>query len=427
VLIVALTSWLAWTRQEPISLNGGRGWDGVEYARVAEQLAAGKRPRAEAPFVYRVGAPALAAWLSPGDPLRGFRLVGGVAAALAPLLLFAWLGRFGLRSSTRLLAAALFATQWHAPLRLTPFYPAHADPLMWPLWLGGLLLLERSRRAMAGPSPRLSPGLLAAWCAGALAATPCREALLLPALALPFVTSPLLLAWAPRAAWASFARQRRHARLALPALAGLLAFALVRAWVEPTNSYGFLKTALVWAWTKSDPAFLHGLAQAVGPAVLALLLLGWREAGAFLARRQELMVLLVGVLAAGWLGGSDTERLLYWGAPVFLLLAGQALERLGETGALRGGSAAAFLAFLALAQALSQRMWWTIPDHPGTEDLAWPLLTPLSDAGRYLDLWSQHARPEVAVLSLAQYVVVVGAAWWWGGRLRRVTRTLPAT
>lgn len=68
-----------------------------------------------------------------------------------------------------------------------------------------------------------------------------------------------------------------------------------------------------------------------------------------------------------------------------------------------------------LAQGLSMRLWWTIPDHPGSERLVLPLFSPLSSTGRYLDLWSQHARPEVQVLGLAEglamVLLLVGWAW----------------
>jgi hypothetical protein len=427
--LVAGTAGLAWTLQRPITLNGGLGWDGVEYARVAEQLSHGGRPAAEAPFVYRVGAPALAAWLSPGDALHGFRLVNGAAALLAPLLLFAWLGRHGLRPGTRLLLAGLFATQWHAPLRLTPFYPVHADPLMWLFWLGGLLLLDHSRPAPAASAPALPPLLLAAWLAWAALALPCREVLLLPALALACRANPLLLRRAPLASWRAHTRARLRPALFAPALLGLALFLLIRAWAEPTNSYGFVKTAVLWLWLKSLPHYLHGMCQAFGPALLVLVALDGRRAWRRLAERQDLLALAAGVAALGWLGGGDTERLLYWGAPLLLLAAGQSLEQIRDAcrGDGRRGRALAWLAFLALAQALGQRLAWLIPDHPGSEELAWPLLTPLSASGRYLDLWSQHARPEVAVLSLAQYLVVMGLGVW-GGRclLRGAAGRFPA-
>lgn len=410
LLLVALTGWWSWTRQAPISLHGGLGWDGVDYAAMAEQLGRGEAPRTAAPFVYRIGAPALADWLAPGDALTGFRWLNGGLALLLPCLLFAWLRRVGLRPGTALLLSALFATQWHAPLRLTPFYPVHVDPLLWAFWLLALLGLEGSRGA------RESRRLLG-WSVFALVAVPVREVLLLPVLAQSVQGLTLPQPGESAGAWLRRLGAEFRWRRLLPLALGLAVFLLIQLWAQPVGSYGFLKTAVLWLWLKSVPHYLHGFCQALGPGVLVLLGLGWRTARLGLARRPELLVWLAGVLALGWLGGSDTERLLYWGAPLFLWLAGLAFEEFRGGLRRRPAAAAAWLGFLGLGQLLSQRLFWLIPDSPGSERLVWPLLTPLSSTGRYLDLWSQHAVPEVAVLSLAQYLVWIAVGWWWGLRL----------
>lgn len=409
LLIVLATAWVSWTRQAPISFHDGLGWDGVDYAALAGQLARGEAPQAEAPFVYRIGAPALAGWLCPGDALTGFRWLNGACSLLVPVLLFVWLGRMGLRPWTRLLLAGLFATQWHAPLRLTPFYPVHVDPLMWILWLLGLLGLEWSRGARESRR-------LVGWCLFALLALPVREVLLLPVLAQVLQGQALPTSGEEFRGWLRRSLADLPWPRLIPVALGLGVFLLIRLWAQPVGSYGFLKTAVLWLWLKSVPHYLHGLCLALGPGVLVLLGLGWRTARLSLADRTDLLLLLAAVLALGWVGGSDTERLLYWGAPLVLWLAGRALEEIRATLPM-GLAAGAWLGFLAAGQLISQRVLWLIPDHPGSERLVWPLLTPLSSTGRYLDLWSQHAVPEVAVLSLAQYLLWIGVGVWWGRQL----------
>lgn len=49
--------------QKTIVVNGGKGWDGVNYYASAEQISRGERPRAEALYVYRLGTPFLASLL----------------------------------------------------------------------------------------------------------------------------------------------------------------------------------------------------------------------------------------------------------------------------------------------------------------------------------------------------------------------------
>jgi len=398
--------------QPPISLRGGLGWDGVDYATMARQLAAHEIPRAQAPFVYRVGAPWLAGLFAPGDVTGGFLWLNICCALAAPMLLLGWLSRQGLRPGTALVLSLAFAAQWHAPLRLVPFYPVHVDPLMWVFWLGALHLFEAEGQWK-------TPLLLGAWVLWVLPAVAVREVLLLPALALAARTAPLLLATGSPSQWLAHARLRLKGSLLLPLATGLGLFLLIHAWAQPTQHYGFLTTALSWAWHKSPPHLLHGVGLAFGPLVLTLALLGWRQGWRRLKERQDLLVLGLGVLVLAWLGGSDTERLLYWGAPVLLMLAGLAWEDLWPQLRRRGASAWLWLGAGVLAQALSQRLLWTIPDHPGREELVLPLFTPLSSTCRYLDLWSQHARPEVQVLGLFTHVAAVAGLMWWARRLLR--------
>ncbi len=426
LLLVLGAALLSWKIQAPISLEGGRGWDGVDYVGMATQLSRGERPQAHAPFVYRVGAPALAGWLDPADPLRGFRLLNGALVLALPLLLFGWLGNpsLGLRPAWRWGAAALFALQWHAPLRLVPFYPAHVDPLFWLFWLLALLGLERGRRV--GESARA-----AGWTLFALLALPVREVLLLPLLAQVVQGAPLPWGAGSGRAWIRWLRQEMPRLRLLPVLAGVVVFLAIRSWAAPVDTYGFAKTALLWLWLKSLPQLLHGFAQAVGPGVLVFLLLRakWRSARlslADLAGRPDWLLILAAVLALGWVGGSDTERLLFWAAPFWLGLAARAGQELLPR-MRKGASLWAWAICLAVLQAISQRLFWLIPDHPGSETLVLPLLTPPSSTGRYLDLWSQHAQPEVAVLSLFQYVMVVVVGLWWGARLIRIPAPDPSS
>ncbi len=408
-LCLLAASFLAQQCQRPISYNGGLGWDGVDYARMATQLAQGQTPQAQAPFVYRVGAPWLAALLAPDDPPRAFLLLNRICALLAPLLLATWLARRGLKAGTVVGLVLAFALPWHAPLRLTPFYPVHVDPLMWLFWLGALWLLEFSHHKPTG-ARSLWPWLL--WILPAVAV---REVLLLPALALAAQSSPLLLRRASLRHWWNHALQRLEMWRLLPVALGLACFAGIHSWSRPEQHYGFLSTALSWAWMKSPPHLAHGALLAFGPFILALLALGHAHWWPRLKERQDWLVWGMGVLVLGWLGGSDTERLLFWGAPFVLWGAGRAWEAWWPSLRHSGSRAWLWLMTGLLAQGLSMRLWWTIPDHPGSERLVLPLFSPLSSTGRYLDLWSQHARPEVQVLGLAEglamVLLLVGWAW----------------
>jgi hypothetical protein len=100
-----------------IAVNGGRGWDGAPYYSVAEQLSAGKPPVEEAPFVYRIGTPLLAALVSPGDLMAGFIVINAAANALTAMLFLLWLRIHPPDRSIRRALFTPFAVMWHAPIR----------------------------------------------------------------------------------------------------------------------------------------------------------------------------------------------------------------------------------------------------------------------------------------------------------------------
>ncbi len=60
--------------QKPITYQNGKGWDGVEYYRTAEQLTNHTYPKAGAPFVYRIGTPFLVSLFFKNDLLLGLSI-----------------------------------------------------------------------------------------------------------------------------------------------------------------------------------------------------------------------------------------------------------------------------------------------------------------------------------------------------------------
>src|SRR5256885_12511004 len=78
--------------QPLIDVADGKGWDGASYYTVAQQLASGERPTEEAPFVYRLGTPFLAATDSPNERNAGLLVGERAAHALSGEALFRLVG-----------------------------------------------------------------------------------------------------------------------------------------------------------------------------------------------------------------------------------------------------------------------------------------------------------------------------------------------
>src|SRR5215471_15199780 len=80
--------------QVQIGVNDGKGWDGAWYVTVAQEISSGKPLVAEAPFVYRVGTPFLAALVDKDNLILGFKVVNLAANVTLTVLLMLWLRLF---------------------------------------------------------------------------------------------------------------------------------------------------------------------------------------------------------------------------------------------------------------------------------------------------------------------------------------------
>src|SRR5438477_5046708 len=88
---VLIQMWTYAGRQPRIQMGHGRGDDGVEYARMAEEIQAGLPIVAAPPFVYRVGVPWLAARyarITHASIDTAFQQLNGLAVVVLMILIY---------------------------------------------------------------------------------------------------------------------------------------------------------------------------------------------------------------------------------------------------------------------------------------------------------------------------------------------------
>jgi len=392
--------------QQPGQLNGGKGTDGVSYYQVAEEFAQGKFPNADAPFVYRIGTPFMVAFLFPHDLLTGFKAVNIAFNLASALLLLLWLQEFDLPRWICLLLTAAFIAVWHGPVRYVYYYPVYTDPALIAFLLAGFYLLKKI-------SEQLTFQRVAALSLLVLVGVLFRELALLLPICLLFVGNPLIL----EAGFLSRLAQFRFSELLkplpslllLPLLAGVLGWAAANLLVTQANSYSYLEFARFWAYVKSAPSYLHGWFITFGP-LLFLAIFNWRRSLNFLARNQYLLAFLVINSILAWIGGSGTERLLYFGLPVVYLLVGKAIQ--DNLDLLKS---APLVVLLALSQLISERVFWTLPDLNAPYNTPFPVLTPLTSHLKVLDLFSFYGNRSIEAISLLEYLALGAIVLWWLG------------
>jgi hypothetical protein len=400
--------------QPPITYNNGQSFDGVFYIRMAYQMSNSLPVSSEGPFVYRLGTPFLAGLFFPDHLLLGFRVVNVVANLISTLLFLFWLRFYLTDWRIRALLVTLYITAWHGVVRFTFYDPSYTDPWWFVFLLAGLIVMEQVRRlnaqlslpeGQADPKARRVKVLLvAAMGAISFVGVIFREVALVLPLAFLFITNP----------FPQLTEGNQGKKWQTPFLLALIPLALSVAAAYLThrlaaqyNDYSFIQTALDWAYTKPAPSYLHAFFITFGPLIV-LPLCFWGQTRRFLAENQHLLVLLAVVLVLSWVGGSDTEKFLFWAMPVVYVLIGLGIQ--SKPGVFKSWPLALLL---AASTVLSMRWFWVVPDYPNSFKTPFPVLSILSNHFQYLDLWSFFAERSVAIRSLVEYLALSAVLVVW--------------
>ncbi|HTL71526.1 MAG TPA: hypothetical protein VL404_09575 [Candidatus Eisenbacteria bacterium] len=378
--------------QKPITVNRGLGYDGIHYYKTAEQFSKGSLPRGGSPYIYRLGTPFLAALVSGKNLIAGFKSVNLAAAALSAVLLTVWLRSHVAGGTVRFLLAALFITQWHAPARFAHYYPVLVDSCAFVFLIAGLLAIDRG-----GTDGRS------------------RWNILLPALSFAGLLFRDLTAVIPLAALVKAPRAVRS--WAALAAAGLAAWTASHLATRTGGEPGAIKVILHWVSAKKVPGYLLAWLIAFGP-VIFLPIYAWRSSLAYLRRNAHLAVYLSAFAVLGYVGGSDTERLLYFSMPVVYALIGRAIEEKRAVFVFLPA-----LALLVVSQCIAQRIFWTTPDFQNAFRPAPMLLTPLSSKFPNRDLYSFYGSRLLNRQAFWQYALLGSTLLLlWAGRERSFGR-----
>ena len=351
-----------------------------------------------------MGLPFLAAALQPHNLTLGFKIVGHVANAFFLVFFLLWLRLFIRDWRVRSLLVLSLLTLWFGMFRAIYFYPCSTDYVFYPLLLLGLFCTRWARSRPVAASLCLA--------AVVFVGIAFREVIFLLALAFLFVENPIcfhelrqnLLGF-------HFSKILKLPRpiCFIPVATGLCSLYLTHRIVQAVPSYyGFLSTAWVFLWEKPWFAFLHGAFIAFGP-VLLLVLFNWRGTWKFLISNQALFVIALGCWCLAYVAGNDTERYWGWSLPIMFVLIGLAIEE-HRSLLLRSKG---LLLFLAAAQAVSQRFFWTIPDYPTAVRNPFPILTLPGSNVQYLDLFSIHGSRFVEFVSFVEYAALAVIVLWW--------------
>ncbi|PKL86383.1 MAG: hypothetical protein CVV22_02635 [Ignavibacteriae bacterium HGW-Ignavibacteriae-1] len=386
---------VGFTFQKQISQNEGKGFDGVYYYQLATDFVNNETPTAKSPFVYRIGTPYVVSVFFPNDLMTGFKAINLVFAVFSIFLLLVFLRLYIDDERIIVLLVALYIIYWQAPLRLSIYYPVHTDPASITFMLASLIAVTNIIRDKSKRGNLILLTLLTG--VGVLF----REICLVPAMALAFSSFVSL----KEQKFALNFPQKKQLTYFIPMIIGLLGYFIILLFVNKSDDSTFFGATLGWLYEKSASKYLHALMMAFGP-ILILAIYNIRNGIQFLKSEPHLLFFVVAMLLVGWVGGSDTERLLYWSMPVVYILIGKFLS---ERGKLLNWQ---IIALIAITQLISTRAFLFIPDYPNDFSSVIPFLTPLTNEFPLFDLWSWHGNQKMNIFSFIQYTALFGALFW---------------
>jgi hypothetical protein len=363
----------------------GLAFDGQHYFAMAQQTPRHLPPHADAPFVYRIGTPMAAAAIAKSLDwvlAEGFDVVNRTSAVITVVLFALWLRRHLQDASLRILMIVFFMIAPHLPMRFAYFYPINVDSAALMFLMMGLVALDLLEDQWT--SLRL---LLVAAIVG---------------VGVVFREIVLVIGLAAVVRHLAFPKDRRRWASVVPLLAGLMIYSAIRAWVMPTPStYGETAEVMRWLRQKTVIQVIVAWLLTFGPALI-LAVCRMKTSLRSLLERPDWAVIVVVVGALAIVGGSDTERVLVFTAPLVFLLIGRAWATtpFGLT------SVAGFL--LVSAQLLMARVFlplgtWTMPHVAGTEWNRVPSV--VRWLSTYESLWTQFCGP----VAIRWYLVWFGA------------------
>lgn len=394
--IYILFSFVFFFLQRECSFNDGFEWDGVYYKKITEDFAESKLPSTYEPFVYRIGIPFIVSQL-PFEIKDSWLFLAAIFSFSSFVILHYLIKSFVEDSKTRIFLMILYLINFRSPIKAIWYAPASLDHFDKLFLFSGLLVL--SYISKLGWNFWRTFLLVIIVFFGVL----CREIVAVIAIAGLFAKSPvrfdskaIKINWPPINAYT-------------PIIAFIISFFLIKEVVHPIKDStfpGFLSTSVFWLFKKSLPELFLTVFISFSPALI-LIFLNFEKTKNYLIEHQYLAVYLFFFLAFGYIGGSASHRLFYWGIPAVLILIGISIENIFTFISERP----VFIGFLFFFILLSQRVFWTIPDYPG--GLASPIvfLTPLTSNANVLDIIGMGSL-KIKFLSFITYLIVLFFLIW---------------
>jgi hypothetical protein len=428
ILIVSLIFFIIcfiYKGQQRISLNEGKGWDGIYYYHITEQIQAGTYPVVEElPFVRRLGTPFL---ISRFSTITGINIMDSAlyvnltGALITVLLLMFWLKKFFDRFWIVCLLCSLFMMAWYAPVRFLFYIPVSSDSWGAVWFMISLLILQVMRDSYTNKNNHRFIGWVIAYALVISIGNMFRESNAVLCILPFFILNPInhvhfFSGIRDVSKYVQCMRKsltiffiKRNLILLIPAMGIIFSNVLIRknTVVSDRNVYSYVENVFTCFYSKTPPEYILGIFIAFGPLIL-LVPFYYKKWRSILKNKQELLALLFISLLFGFIGGTDTERIIFMsGFPVIFLLLGVSIDTIYYS------RQRWWLYVLFVLQTIAFRLYWTLPDYTiKSGHTPVPFFGLMSNRVKYLYLYSHFSNYIVNTILLGEYFMLLVLTWY---------------
>ncbi len=316
--LIIVSSALYWYCQPIIKLNQGHPWDADVYYRMAEQVASNQPFFGAKPFIYRIGMPFVVGKLFPHNIMLGFSVVSAIFSVGIVVSIAKLLNRYISSFYIVFTLLCLLVINPNGPVRFYSFMPVFTDSSAL-FFITAIFAL----RAVEGASILVNAYILLLSIVGVCF----REVVVIAPLSL-LIES---IYW--QYILKRESKKSRSPWIFLSVIGGFGGIIVTHLMVKPIGLYTFSSHALysIKLLIENLEIFLVALCVIYGPVFL-ILLLNPRRVFKIIAKYPYIGIYLLIVLGLAVVGGTHTDRFIFWAFPSVLLVLGLLVEERFFTG-----------------------------------------------------------------------------------------------
>lgn len=367
--------------QYSLEHNDGKGFDGVYYFEIIEQIQNNEKISTKAPFVNRLGTPSIIAFFF-DDIIFGFKVINIIFSILISILIY-FISIIYLDNKISILLSIIYQLHWISGIRYILFDPTTIDYIpLFLIYLSLYFILISHKYQIIIVVILSSIGVLF------------REICLLP------IIIQLYKMYSNNNYNYNFLFKKQYIKkyfpLFIPFLIYLTLLLIIEFnIIEKTNNYNSIASAVKWIYIKGLGQIIHSIYIVFGLLIIIPLIF-YNKIIEYKNDFELLYFLIITIFILSLIGGADTERIMNWSLPVFLIIITKIII---VTEFYKN----ILFYFIILILFLTFRIFWISPYEIKTNSI-FPVLTYLSNDFNFIDLFAIHGSKKYTSIALFQYI-----------------------